>query len=50
MDGVKRKLIKFGFVNECHFTLIENGICPLCFSTLTSDDGEFEDNEEESEN
>ena len=49
MEGVKRKLTKFGFINSSHFDLAENGICPLCMSTLTSDDDDFNPEEETEE-
>ena len=37
----KRRKSRYGFINMAHFSFLEAGICPFCFSTINSDDEEY---------
>ena len=37
----KRRKSRYGFINMTHFSFYEAGICPFCYSTINSDDEEY---------
>ena len=45
-NPVKRRKSKYGFINSYHFELLNNDICPYCFSIISGNNDEYFPEEE----
>ena len=43
-NPVKRRKSRYVYFNMAHFSFYEAGICPFCYSTINSDDEEYNPN------